>query len=135
MSRASWENLNERLGVRDLTILEIEMPTQRERRKTARRPCKLVCPFELMRRVDSGRVQWTKGAGHAINRSVKGILLLLPEPVTKHQVVEIQAPSNGRTQRSAKLVEVCWTRPIPVTGRVKMYLAGTRFLFDLPKAC
>jgi hypothetical protein len=62
------------------------------------------------------------------------MLLLLPEPVNKQQVVEIQASSDGRTQQRAKLVEVCWTRPIPVTGSVRMYLAGTRFLFDLPKA-
>ena len=110
------------------------MPTQRERRKTARRPCRLVCPFELMRRVDNSTVQLMKGFGHAINRSVEGILLLLPEPATKQQVVEIQAPSDGTTLQSAKLVEVCWARPIPVNGRSKLYLAGTRFLFDLPKA-
>jgi hypothetical protein len=62
------------------------------------------------------------------------MLLLLPEPVTKQQVVEIQAPSDGRKQHRAKLVEVCWTRPIPVSPRIKMYLAGTRFLFNLPLA-
>src|SRR6185295_1176561 len=105
-----------------------------ERRETARRPCRVVCPFELMRPVDRNAVRLTKGVGHAINRSGTGILLLLPGPVHPHQMVEIQAPSEERPQRSAKVVEVCWTRPIPVKGRVKMYLAGTRFLFDLPQA-
>jgi hypothetical protein len=60
------------------------------------------------------------------------MLLLLPEHVNKRQVVELQVPSKAKKKQSTKLVEVCWTRPIPVSARVKMYLAGTRFLFKLP---
>ena len=60
------------------------------------------------------------------------MLLLLPEEVDQRQVVEIQVPSGARNEQITKLVEVCWTRPIPVTARVKMYLVGTRFLFELP---
>jgi hypothetical protein len=77
-------------------------------------------------------VQLTMGSGHAINRSRRGMLLLLPEKVNKRQVVEIQVPSEARKEQSTKLVEVCWTRPIPVSAHVKMYLVGTRFLFELP---
>ena len=94
--------------------------------------CRLVCPFELTKLVDSSTVKLTKGSGHAINRSVRGILLLLPEEVNQRQVVEIQVPSKAKKKQSTKLVEVCWTRPIPVSARVKMYLAGTRFLFEIP---
>jgi hypothetical protein len=108
------------------------MPIQRERRDRERISCKFVCPFELMRLVDSSTVKLTKGSGHAINRSIRGMLLLLPERVNKRQVVEIQAPSKVRKPQTTKLMEVCWTRPIPVSARVKMYLAGTRFLFELP---
>jgi hypothetical protein len=60
------------------------------------------------------------------------MLLLLPEPVNKRQVVEIQLPPTTKKQLGTKLVEVSWIRPIPVTARVKMYLAGTRFLIELP---
>jgi hypothetical protein len=60
------------------------------------------------------------------------MLLLLPEQVNKRQVVEIQVPSKAKKKQSTKLVEVCWTRPIPVSARVKMYLAGSCFLFELP---
>ena len=104
----------------------------RERRDSERVPCRLVCPFELTKLVDKTTVKLIKGSGHAINKSVRGMLLLLPEPVNKRQVVEIQVPSKARKKQSTKLVEVCWTRPIPVSARVKMYLAGTRFLFELP---
>jgi hypothetical protein len=60
------------------------------------------------------------------------MLLLLPEEVNQRQVVEIQVPSEARKEQITKLVEVCWTRLIPASARVKMYLVGTRFLFELP---
>jgi hypothetical protein len=60
------------------------------------------------------------------------MLLLVSEEVNQRQVVEIQMPSEVRKEQITRLVEVCWTRPIPVSAHVKMYLAGTRFLFELP---
>jgi hypothetical protein len=60
------------------------------------------------------------------------MLLLLPEEVGKQQVFEILIPSKARNKQITKLVEVCWTRLIPVSARVKMHLVGTRFLFELP---
>ena len=103
-----------------------------ERRDSKRAPCMLVCPFKLTKFVDKSTVKLTKGFGHVINKSVRGMLLLLPVPLNKRQVVEIQVPSEARKTLSTKLVEVCWARPIPVSTRVKMYLAGTRFFFELP---
>jgi PilZ domain-containing protein len=108
------------------------MPIRQERRDSERIPCKLVIPFEMTKPVDRRTAKLSKGHGHAINRSVGGLLLLLPEKVNKRQVVEIHMPSKAKNKQSVKLVEVCWTRAIPVSPRVKMYLAGTRFLFDLP---
>ncbi len=60
------------------------------------------------------------------------MLLLLPEEVDHRQVLEVQVPSEERKEQITKLVEVCWTRSIPASARVKMYLAGTRFLFEIP---
>jgi len=60
------------------------------------------------------------------------MLLLLPEEVNKPQVFEIQVPSEARKEQITKLGEVCWSRPIPVSARVNMYLVGIRFLFELP---
>ena len=108
------------------------MPTRQERRESERVPCKLVVPFEMTKPVDPSTVKFSDGHGHAINRSVGGMLLLLPEKVNKRQVVEIHVPSKAKKKQSVKLVEVRWTRSIPVSARDKMYLAGTRFLFELP---
>ena len=60
------------------------------------------------------------------------MLLLLSEEVNKPQVFEIQVPSEARKEQITKLGEVCWSRPIPVSARVNMYLVGIRFLFELP---
>ena len=60
------------------------------------------------------------------------MLLLLPEEVDQRQVLEIQVPSEARKEQITKLGEVCWTRPIPVSARVNIYLVGIRFLFELP---
>jgi hypothetical protein len=84
--------------------------------------------------VNSSTVKFIKGSGHAINKNVQGMLLLVPEQVNKRQVVEIQVASEAKETRRTVLVEVCWTRPIPVRARVKMYVVGTRFLFELPGA-
>ena len=47
-------------------------------------------------------------------------------------MVEIQLSSKTEKKESTKLVEVCWTCPISVGARLKMYLPGTRSLFELP---
>jgi len=104
----------------------------RERRDSKRAPCRLVCLFKLTKFVDKSTGKLTEGFGHAINKSVRGMLLLLPVPVNRGQVIEIQVPSGARKMPRTKLVEVCWARPISVSDRVKMYLVGTRVVFDLP---
>lgn len=108
------------------------MPTQHERRNSERVPCRRAYPYGLTKSVDNSTLEFSEGLGHAINSSVGGMLLLLPEEVDQRQVVEILVPSAAREEQITKLVEVCWTRLIPVSGYVKMYLAGTRFLFELP---
>ena len=110
----------------------MNMPIQQERRDSERVPCRLACPYELTKVVDSSTVKFSEGNGHAINRSVRGMLLLLPEEVDHRQVLEVQVPSEARQARITKLGEVCWTRPIPVSARVNIYLVGICFLFELP---
>ncbi len=61
-------------------------------------------------------------------------MLLVPEEMDKRQVFEIQVPSEIGKEPTITLGEVQWVRPIPVSARVKMYVMGIRFLFELP-AC
>jgi len=108
------------------------MLTQQERRDSERMPCKLIVPFEMTQPAGADAVKLLEGYGHAINRSDRGVLLLLREEVNPRQVVEIHVPSEARNESTTKLMEVCWTRPITVNTHIKLYLAGTRALFELP---
>lgn len=110
------------------------MLTQQERRDIERVPCRLACLYELTKPVDSSTVKFSEGHGHSINCSGSGMLLLLPEEVTKRQLVEIHMPSKTKEKQSIKLAEVCWTRLISVSAGVNLYLAGTRFLLEIPGA-
>ena len=108
------------------------MPTQQERRDSERVSCNFVCPLRLTKPAGAGVVKLIERHGYAINRSSRGMLLLVPEKVNTCQVLEIQAPSEVKTEPCTKLVEVCWTRPIAVDAGVKLYLAGTCVLFEFP---
>lgn len=108
------------------------MVTQQMRRDTERLSCMQVYPYELTRVVDGSTVQLREGAGYSINRSIGGMLLLLPEKVDKQQVFEIQEPPEMKREEFSRLGEVRWTRPIPVDSYDNMYLVGIRFLLNLP---
>jgi hypothetical protein len=108
------------------------MPTQQERRKNERVPSMRACPYELTEPVGAIAVRLSAGHAYSINRSVGGMLLLLPGRVVKRHVIEVQVPSQTRETQITKLGEVCWTRPIPISARATMYLVGICFVFELP---
>ncbi|NWF71644.1 MAG: hypothetical protein HXY51_01175 [Nitrospirae bacterium] len=108
------------------------MVTHQKRRDSERLSCVQIYPYELMRFVDGSTVQLTEGAGYSINRSIGGMLLLLPEKVDRQQVFEIQVPPAMKREELTKLGEVRWTRLIPVDSCTNMYLVGIRLLFNLP---
>ena len=77
-------------------------------------------------------VRLSKGYGHAINRSVRGLLLLLPTVLNNRQVVEIGCHQNQEIKRAPNFwKELC--KP-SYSGKytVKLYVAGIRFLFEIP---
>ena len=110
------------------------MLTQQDRRNDTRVPCKLTCGYKLTTLMDSSTVEFSEGVGLSLDCSESGMLLLLPEEVTKRQVFQIHVRSKRKEKKSTNIVEVCWTRLISVSLGVNLYLAGTRFLFELPGA-
>lgn len=78
------------------------------------------------------KVDLSKGRGFTINASVRGLLLMLPQPLDEKRMFEIKAPSEADRKRATRLAEVCWTRSFPVTVRTTMHLAGVRLLFEAP---
>lgn len=109
-----------------------DKPTQQERRDSERVSCIRLCRYELTKPSGRDRVEFSEGRAIMINMSVGGLLLLLPQAVGERQVFEIQPPPVADEKRAAKLVEVCWTRPLPVAVSTTMHLAGVRLLFEPP---
>jgi len=108
------------------------MLAQQERRKSERVASLHACPYALTKPMAPDAVLLTAGHAYSINRSAGGMLLLLPGTVLTQHVLEVQVSSETRKAPITKLGEVCWTCSIPVESRVCMYLAGIRFLFEIP---
>lgn len=108
------------------------MYTPQERRKSERVASLRACPYALTKPMAPNVALLTAGHTYSINRSAGGMLLLLPGTVLTQHVLEIQISLETRKAPITKLGEVCWTHAIPVKDRVCMYLAGIRFLFELP---
>jgi len=110
----------------------MEILPQQDRRNGERIPCVQVCPYELTKFSSHDKVDFSKGHGFTINVSVRGFLLMLPQPLDEKQIFGNKAPSEADKKRATRLAEVCRTRPLPVTVRTTMHLAGVRLLFEAP---
>ena len=117
--------------VRIHKFLEMDMSTQ-QRRESERVPSMRAHLYEMTTPMSNSMVTLTGGYGYSINKSVGGMLLLLPVEVDTQQVFEIQVPSEAKAEQLTKLGEVCWTRSISVSASRNLYLVGIRFLFELP---
>jgi hypothetical protein len=109
------------------------MALQQERRDSERAFRIRSCTYELSKFSGSDTVELSEGRAVSINMSSGGMLLMLPQMVEQRQVFKITAPSVADEEHATKVVEVCWTRPLPVSStHIPMYLAGVRFLFEPP---
>src|SRR5262245_35157062 len=105
---------------------ELEMSQQQERRDSDRVSPIRVCLFELANLLSNDTVEASEGRALTLNMSSGGLLLMLPRSVGERQVFEIKAPSLTDETRSTKLVEVRWTRPLPVNVHTTMHLVGVK---------
>ncbi len=111
------------------------MALQQERRESERVFRIRSFTYELSKFSGSDTVELSEGRAVSINMSSGGMLLMLPQMVEAKQVFEIIAPSVAEEEHTTKVVEACWTRPLPVTNtHIPMYLVGVRFLFELPSS-
>jgi hypothetical protein len=87
------------------------------------------CPFEISESLGDDAIAIHQGEALSVNISRGGMLLLMDQHPPVQQVFEIQVPVStpGKT---AGLVEVCWTRQVPIEDLESRYLVGVKFLFD-----
>jgi hypothetical protein len=108
--------------------MEKVMSSQQERRVSERIPFGQTYPYELMR---SAGGEISDGQGYVVNQSARGLLLMLPEKVDQRQIFEIRLLPDVNKKPITKLMEVCWTRPLPVGTQADLHLVGAQVLFEL----
>lgn len=108
------------------------MPTQPERRSSARVPLVQPCPYELSTVHGTKSVDLSQGQAFSVNVSGEGMLLLMPQAPQRKQMLEVHVPSSTGSRTTQKLAEVCWTAPVPATEEGAMHLVGVKFLFEAP---
>ena len=86
-------------------------------------------PYELSESLGDAAIAIHQGEALSVNISRGGMLLLMDQSPPVQQVFEIQVPASTRG-KTARLVEVCWTRQLPIESLDSRYLVGVKFLFD-----
>ena len=106
-----------------------EQSADPDRREGKRHPQVQPCCYQLSRIVGRDVIEFSDGHALTLNASPGGLLLLMPRPLERRQVFEVQTPSSGE-ERAVKLVETCWTRELTFGERGKVYLVGVSSLFE-----
>lgn len=110
------------------------MQASQERRSSERISLIRPCPYQLSNFPGGATVELSEGITLSLNISSGGMLLLMPDVLGERQVFEVNAPSVKRDESKITLVEVCWTRQVPLGAGVAILLVGVRFLFRLPSS-
>lgn len=93
------------------------------------------CPYEMSTFVGQESIVFHQGEAVSINISSGGILLFMAQAPAVKQVFEIQVPTAVKKDNVPTLVEVCWTRQVPMEDKNSMHLVGVRFLFRSYSSC
>lgn len=105
-------------------------PVHHDCRRAERAAYMEYCPYEISESLGDDAIAIHQGEALSVNISRGGMLLLMDQRPPVQQVFEIQVPATTRGKTTG-LVEVCWTRKIPIEDLDSRYLVGVKFLFDL----
>ena len=87
------------------------------------------CPYLISESLGDDAIAIHQGDAFLVDITRRGMLLLMDQNPPVQQVFEIQVPVST-TGKTPGLVEVCWTRRIPIEDSESRYLVGVKFLFD-----
>lgn len=110
----------------------VDESLHQERRDSKRLPTILSCPYELTRVSGTDTIELSEGAALALNISAGGMLLLMPQSPGERKVFEMRVPSPTQSEKTTRLVEVCWAREFPFGVGAKVHLVGVKSLFEPP---
>lgn len=88
-----------------------------------------VCVYGLCESIDGGRVVIEQGEAFGLDRSERGILVLMGIQPRKQQLLELHVPRT-RWEYALNLYEVQWTKILPVESQGNLFLVGCRLVLD-----
>lgn len=106
------------------------VPPHQERRRQERVAFTGSCPYEISDFLGDEEVAIHQGEAVAMNISAGGMCLFMDQAPPVQQVFFLRVPGSDMV-KSPTLVEVCWTRAVPVEDYDKRYLVGVKFLSAL----
>ena len=106
------------------------VPVHQECRRQERIAFMGSCPYEISDFLGDESIAIHQGEALSMNISAGGMLLFMDQAPTVEQVFLLRVPAS-KTVKTPTLVEVCWTRAIPIEDYDKRYLVGVKFLSGL----
>jgi hypothetical protein len=101
--------------------------TLSNRRREVRIQESSVCAYGLCESIEGGRIVIEQGEAFGIDRSERGILVLLGTQPQKQQLLELHVPRT-RWEYALNLYEVQWTKILPVESHGNLFLVGCRLI-------
>jgi len=106
------------------------VPVHRECRSQERISFMESCPYEISDLLGDESIAIHQGEAVSMNISAGGMLLFMDQAPPVEQVFLLRVPGSNIV-KSPTLVEVCWTRAVPIEDYGKRYLVGVKFLSGL----
>ena len=119
------ENLNTRVVPEGISKAS-ESPLS-DRRQEARVHEPKVCAYDLCESSGGERIVIEQGEVYSLNRSERGILVLMGSRPRNRQLLELHVPQS-RWEYALNLYEVQWTKVLPVESHGNLFLVGCRLL-------
>src|SRR5438034_11128926 len=106
------------------------VPVHRECRSQERIAFMGSCSYEISDFLGDESIAIHQGEAVAMNISAGGMLLFMDQAPPLEHVFLLRVPGSDIV-KSPTLVEVCWTRAIPIEDYDTRYLVGVKFLSGL----
>jgi hypothetical protein len=104
------------------------------RRREARVQESSVCVYGLCESIEGGRVVIEQGEAFGLDRSERGILVLMGTQPRKQQLLELHVPRT-RWEYALNLYEVQWTKVMPIESQGNLFLVGCRLVLGASRYC
>jgi c-di-GMP-binding flagellar brake protein YcgR len=108
------------------------VPIQQERRRHERVPFMNTCAYEFSEPIGHESVAIHEGKALSMNISAGGMVLFMDQAPPVQKVFEVRVRDSEIVKTPTTLVEVCWTRAVPIENNEKRYLVGVKCLRGLP---